>query len=128
MFHGPKLSRPEDAAPAGKPDECFYCQRPFGEAHGDECVIPQRTVVLRYTVTVVQSVPSNWTPHDIEFHRNESSWCADNLVGDLEGRNREGRCLCNQVSAEFIREASADDEQAMGFVAETAQGEPTLIR
>lgn len=29
--------RPDDARPAGKPDECFYCKAPFGSDHADTC-------------------------------------------------------------------------------------------
>ena len=117
MYHGPKLSCPDDARPAGKPDRCFYCQRPFGEGHGPDCVIPQRTVVLKYTVTLVQSVPAHWTPHDIEFHRNDGSWCANNLLGDLDHQVEEDHCLCNQVNVEFVSEATAENEAEMGWVA-----------
>lgn len=116
MYHGPKLAREDDARPAGKPGECFYCNRKFGEGHGPDCVVPQRTVVLKYTVTLVQSVPANWTPHDIEFHRNDGSWCGNNLLGDLDHQVQEDHCLCSQVSVEFVSEATIENEAEMGWV------------
>lgn len=34
-----KVVRIDDARPAGRPDECFYCRSDMGAIHKDECVI-----------------------------------------------------------------------------------------
>lgn len=101
--------------PAGKPDECFYCQRKLGEEHLSRCVLRSRTVVVRVTIEMVRQVPDDWTAEDIEFHINDSSWCADNIVDDLTRFTERGEgCLCRHLSAEYVREATAEDENTWG--------------
>jgi len=70
-------------------------------------VCRKRTVVIRYTIEVTTDVPESWTPEDIEFHRNESSWCANNIVAELEA----AYCLCNRTTAQYLREATPEDEE-----------------
>lgn len=95
--------------PAGKPDECFYCHEKVGGEHKPGCVLRQRTVVLRYSYEVVVPVPEDWNADMITFHRNESSWCADNSAIDINRRRSEG-CWCQEFSAEFVGEATAEEE------------------
>jgi hypothetical protein len=96
--------------PAGSPDRCFYCDQSVGTEHVLTCVLRSRTVVLRYTFEVVVDVPDAWDADDIESHRNDSSWCADYAVDDLLQRHDEV-CWCGNFSAEYLREATADDEE-----------------
>jgi len=103
--------------PAGPPDRCFYCKAQLGEQHGAECVIRSRTVVVRAIVEYVIDVPESWTPHDIEFHRNDGSWCSSNgidEIGLINERQGEGKCPCQIVKYEYVREASAEDEEFCG--------------
>jgi hypothetical protein len=95
--------------PAGKPDECFYCQRPIGAEHEADCVMRDRTVVVRLTVEYPIRVPEHWTPEDIELHRNDSSWCIGNAVVELDSVNDQG-CICGIAKVEYVREATEDDE------------------
>lgn len=95
--------------PAGKPTECFYCQRPLGEPHRLDCVCRKRTVVMRYSFDVTIEVPSDWDTEQIEFHRNESSWCADNALRDLEVGAPDG-CWCHRFTAVYLREANEADD------------------
>lgn len=101
--------------PAGKPDECFYCNRKVGEQHKEDCVIRSRTVVVNFTISVTLDVPEAWEPEFINFRYNESSWCAGNLVSLLKQRdeNIDG-CLCEFTKAEYIREANEEDEESWG--------------
>ena len=102
--HGPR--------PAGKPDRCFYCGRLVGEEHKEDCVMRSRTVVLQAVITYVDTVPENWTAEDIFNHRNLGSWCANNLIDDLD---RIQGCLCGSVEITYIKEASVEEEQEWGF-------------
>lgn len=95
--------------PAGPPDECFYCQVKVGGEHKPGCVLRQRTVVLRYSYDVVIAVPADWDKRMVEFHRNDSSWCADNSLPELN-RHAQSSCWCPQFTASFVREATAVDE------------------
>ena len=84
--------------------------------HKPDCVCRKRTVKVKLIVEYVVDVPESWTPEDIEFHRNEASWCADNLVGELqEIADNDKICLCSFAEFEFVSEATVEDEQDQRF-------------
>lgn len=100
---------PDDAGirPAGKQDECFYCHRKVGELHGEQCVMVQQ--LMEYEVlgavdedepqpvgTYSRREPYCWKPHQCEWHKNESSWCASNAVDSI--------CWNDDAFAQSIRE------------------------
>lgn len=98
--------------PAGSPDHCFYCGRARGTIHKTDCVIRQRTVVLRFEIEMVCEAPERETPDDIESRYNEGSWCGGNIIDYLEQyRERTGSCMCNEVTVKFVREATEEDEK-----------------
>lgn len=101
--HGPR--------PAGEPDRCFYCGMMIGFEHRSDCVMRDRTVVLKFSIELVVRVPENWNKDDIEFHRNESSWCASNIIRELGDGNA---CLCSS-KIEYVREATERDEEQLWF-------------
>ena len=101
--------------PAGKPDECYYCGAKVGEQHKPNCVIRKKTIVARLTIDFVDSVPENWDKEVIDFHYNNSSWCASNILNRLEERNNF-RCLCDVASFEYLRDATEEDEEKWGVV------------
>lgn len=101
--------------PAGKPDECFYCEAKVGERHKPNCVIRKKTIVTRLTIDFVDSVPENWDKDVIDFHYNDSSWCASNILNRLEERDNF-RCLCDVASFEYLRDATDEDEEKWGVV------------
>lgn len=98
----------DDERPARPDGTCFYCKEPIGNEHKPDCVVRSRTVVIRFMVDVVVSVPENWDKTDIEFMYNEGSWCASNLVEML--KEKPG-CLCSCTEAEYVREATEADEE-----------------
>ncbi len=95
--------------PAGKPDECFYCNRKVGEPHQQSCVCAHKKVVLRYSFEVEIDVPWSWSEEDILFHRNESTWCSNNGLREIDEQAHrdnpgvEDPCPCNRFKAEFVR-------------------------
>lgn len=103
----------EKAKRPAKPDEngCFYCQQPIGQPHKIDCVLVCRKVKVKLVIEYEIVVPAFWNEHDVEFHRNESSWCKSNLISELEEVNKE-RCLCSiakfehigNISEEYLRE------------------------
>lgn len=96
--------QPDDPGirPAGKPDACFYCDRKVGEEHGRECVIVNKVVKLRYVIECDVLVPHFWDKGMVEFHRNDSSWCCNNAVHDIQAQQKDGDCLCDRTVTEFI--------------------------
>lgn len=71
-----------------------------------------RTVHIRATVEYDLEVPEDWTDKDIEFHRNEGTYCSDRLVDELESQMGtdhlhywdEGYrpCLCGVATFEVL--------------------------
>ena len=88
------------------PGVCYFCDQPIGQQHGTKCIIPNQKVRVRYIFDVVKDVPACWDEGNIEFHFNESSWCASNTIQELVGLEKQfdeiGSCLCNSFKAEVI--------------------------
>lgn len=42
---------------------------------------------------------------------NEGSWCFDNVLEELNNLSNRAGCLCSFSNAEYIREATEDDEE-----------------
>ena len=104
--------------PAGPPDECIYCGAKVGTPHSIICVIRERSVVVRATIEYTVLVPEYWEASNIEFHRNESSWCVNNMLDELDALPD---CLCGRVEFEYVREASPDDETRDGVFVENSE-------
>lgn len=111
----------EGIRPAGAQDKCFYCNQLLGTLHKDECVIRERTIVIRMTVEYVITIPESWTPEQIENHRNHGSWCAINAIAELD-RISEHNCLCEDSRFEYVREATAQDEEHFHVYVEDCEG------
>lgn len=94
--HGPR--------PAGSPDECFYCRAPVGGLHEDTCVMYEREIAIEVTVRYKVRVPQHWTEEDIMFHRNEGTWCAGNIIEELEERFGDDAdvCMCAYTDVKVI--------------------------
>ena len=95
----------EDERPAGKGSgHCFYCPSKIGEEHAKECVLRKRKVIIRLAVEYPIEVPESWTKEQIEFHRNESSWCKDNALDELKEFIKQNGCLCDKADIEYVEE------------------------
>ncbi len=92
--------------PAGPPDECFYCRGKVGQPHARDCVVVTKTVRVRYSVELELTVPHHWKKEDLEFHRNEGSWCANNALDELHERfDGDGQCMCGAFTCEYLSDA-----------------------
>lgn len=87
---------------------CFYCKEPEGQPHKFKCVCNRRKVRVRYSWEVEAEYPASWGKDDIEFHMNESSWCADNALDSLDDLFSD-ECSCPVFRGEFVREMGEDD-------------------
>ena len=96
--------------PADMNGHCFYCQQPIGSAHEDDCVLVKKRVKVRMTVEYEVEVPARWDKEQIEFHRNEGSWCSDNALAELEELEGDG-CLCPITEFEYL---GGDSEPFLG--------------
>ena len=88
--------------PAGKPDECFYCQQKVGQHHKPNCVVIVKKVLVRFTIDIPVNVPHSWSKEDIDFRYNDSSWCADNLIDMLQKHASANGCICGITRAEMV--------------------------
>lgn len=122
------LVRADDERPVLRPEGgCGYCPAKLGEAHAPECVCRCRTVVMRFTVDLVRRVPEHWTPEQINFHANESSWCADNAIREMaesvDRRKEKGLgCFCPTAQGAYVREATDEDERQFDVHADVTNG------
>lgn len=96
---------------AGNPDECFYCRTKKGGTHKDDCVIRSRTIVMKMEVEMVLTVPEYWDEDMCNFHKNEGSWCATNIISELERMDDKMGCLCSAAEFTYLREATEEDEE-----------------
>lgn len=103
-----------DKWPVVGPDDCIYCHQAPGTEHAGDCVMRKRTVVVEARIKLVTRVPEVWSKGDIEFHFNDSSWCANNLICDFEMLKEYRPCLCDTTDIRLMREASPFDEEGFG--------------
>lgn len=100
--------------PAGEPDRCFYCHRQVGEFHKDGCVMITKPVKIKATLYCEIDVPQHWDKERIEYHFNDGTWCADNLLNRLN-RELEERgtdfCLCPYSKIEVIDNYKDDEDE-----------------
>jgi hypothetical protein len=88
--------------PAGRSDECFYCRQRVGQPHQRDCVIVRKKVRVLHVFTVDVMVPHSDEPSTTEFHYNESSSCADNILRELERERQKRGCLCSIQETYFL--------------------------
>lgn len=88
--------------PASDKVQCFYCQQAVGLAHKPTCVLVRKKARARMVVEYEIVVPHSWDQHDIEFHRNEGSWCSDNAIDELQALAESEGCLCNRMEFEVV--------------------------
>ena len=92
--------------PASTEPECFYCHQMIGDDHLGTCVLIQKTVVVRMIIDYEIRVPACWSAHDVEFHRNLGSWCANNAVDELDEMRKLPGCLCDAAHFQHIKDVS----------------------
>lgn len=90
--------------PASDNCECFYCQVPIGGTHKPDCVLVRKKVKVRMIVEYEIEVPYSWDKEQIEFHRNDGSWCSDNALEELEALGGEDACICPVTEFVYIGE------------------------
>jgi hypothetical protein len=91
--------------PASTEERCFYCNEKIGDYHTEDCVLITKTVQVKMTVTYPVEVPAHWSKRDVEFHRNDSSWCCNNAIAELDAISNElekkGECFCLDDNMRF---------------------------
>lgn len=62
----------------------------------------QKTVTVRVTIDLPMKFPKEWSNEHIEFHLNEGSWCANNIIEEIESYSEEHGCICGIFKAKVI--------------------------
>lgn len=131
---------------AGRPDECLYCRSRIGQPHGAECVMVTKRIEMRVTATMPTGEtvvglwqldePFSWTRENSEFHKNESTWCANNMLDDLgdvvwdagaadpsawlKSQDESDECLCRALEFKFVRIVDGTPRRKLKGVARDA--------
>lgn len=105
--------------PDGRQDgdiRCWYCKAAVGTEHNKGCVQRNRTAVMKFTVECVVAIPEDWDGGLAEFYYVGSSVCQDRIVDIIEAVTKVN-CLCvgGRLAAEFVKEATPDDEELSGI-------------
>jgi hypothetical protein len=102
----PPIVTTKSVPPAGKPGECLWCKEKVGNEHKMDCSAVVRTakirVIIEYEVDVHGGGALN-AEEVFEFNRNEGSWCASNVIAELQKLINSGRpCLCDITKIAFL--------------------------
>ena len=92
--------------PASIREECFCCQQAIGESHKPDCVLIRKTVKVRAVVEYEINVPNGWDANQIEFHRNEGTWCCNNMIDELKAFSDLHGCLCDVTEFKHLSDIS----------------------
>ena len=115
-------------APEKADTHCLYCKQPVPN-HKEDCVVIERVVILKYTVTYAQQVPRSWTEDDINFKYQGSSNCTGHnelsfLYEKILEKEPEGFCnLCQRTHVEYVREASEEDKDSYPEIERLIEGD-----
>lgn len=100
FFVTPAAQRPGSVPPFN--GRCFYCRQAIGDLHKATCELVRKRVKVRCIIEYEVSVPSFWDDEGVRFHRNDASWCADNLLHELSDVAEAGGCLCELTRFEVL--------------------------
>jgi hypothetical protein len=106
-----RQSWPVQESDVNRNNVCTWCPATLWHEHTGECPSRQKTVVVEVTIQLIRTVPEAWGEDEINFHMNGSSWCAGNIIEDLEKNNQENSCLCPHFQGKYVRDASQEDEE-----------------
>lgn len=80
----------------------------MGSTHEDDCVLVKKRIRIRVVIEYEVDEPASWGEKDVESYRNEGSWCANNLIGELEQLTEHAfGCLCNHAEFTYLGDVSA---------------------
>lgn len=62
----------------------------------------KQTRDIRITIDLPMEFPLFWDEEMIEFNLNESGYCANNLIRELENYSRKNGCICQITKCKVI--------------------------
>jgi len=61
-----------------------------------------RKVLVKHTIIIEHEFEDGMTNDQIDFLFNESSWCANNLLTEMEKLDAIHQCVCHRHKAEVV--------------------------
>lgn len=58
--------------------------------------------LIQWQINLPMDFPANWTDEQILFYLNNSSWCCDNLIEELQKYSKEHGCICDITKAQIL--------------------------
>ena len=120
MQHTNMVTKDNGLRASGKLDCCFYCGQIVGEEHKADCVCRLKVVMVEVSMTIPRVVPADWDESMVNFHLNESSWCADNIINDLNrymiAKKQDAPCMCGTFFGKLLRDATEEDLKGIDLV------------
>lgn len=99
----------------GKETRCIWCKSTLGDIHELRCAVRQKSVIVKIEIEMERMVSEDCMPEMVEFLMNDSSWCASNIIHELQAMfDSSERCLCPYFQATYVREATEADEATYG--------------
>lgn len=106
--------------PAGQHDQCFYCRAKVGQPHSERCVTVTAHVLYGVYVnekrvgSLKMYEPCCWGVDDLEWARNDGTWCASNAIDEIEWTDEDAKntaiaadeingCCCSLLKFKFER-------------------------
>jgi queuine/archaeosine tRNA-ribosyltransferase len=74
---------------------------------------------MEIKIRYVAVVPQSSSEDDINFHRNEGSFCLNNDINQIheESNQENGIChICNRAETTYLREATEDDHKELSWL------------
>ncbi len=111
----PVVARVDPGLRDSRPGECFYCHQKVGSDHLGSCVTIVRDShygvwfqgkrIGSYSTTD----PDDWDDDFCERHKNQGSWCCDNIIPSYVGAalpSSDDGCLCASIDLKIERRSS----------------------
>lgn len=58
--------------------------------------------IVKVTINIPCTFPDEWDDNLINFHLNESSWCCDNYISELQDYADRNTCICPITHSEVL--------------------------
>lgn len=93
---------------ATKPEgglNCCWCKEKVGKPHKETCPCIRKKIKLRVTIEYKTDTDASFNREEIEFLRNEGTWCASNALDEIH-KSLAGECLCGKAKFEYLGDTS----------------------
>lgn len=58
--------------------------------------------LIQWQINLPMNFPADWTDEQILFYLNDSSWCCNNLIEELQKYSKKHGCICDITKAQIL--------------------------